>query len=338
MTIRLTDDGLFLEQWQTAPEEKYDALDELDYICNFDTQVIQGWRREIDLREGISLVINHYRPKEPLQVIYQSERSLDEIKFSFALLANGQWNIKSHSGETLLPCATGTYLIRSNGLTLYGVGDFSDALPYDFIEIYVKPSLLYSFDASLAEGINQELKDIVKPSNQEIYYLQTRSIQPAMAAVLQQILRCSYSGVIKRAYLESKAIELIALVLEHERVIKAGKGASDILKPEQKERIYYAREILLRDLSNPPSLTELAQQVGLNASLLGKGFQQIFGTTVFEQLQTHRLEISQQLLAEQDISVTEVAHLVGYASLSYFSRAFKRKFGVGPKTYQKACS
>ena len=326
-----------MEQFETADEEKRDILDELDFTYNFNTQVTQGWRREIDLREGIGLVINRYRPKEHLKVIYHSERELDEIKFSFALSANGQWDIESNSGETLLPCKTGTYLIRSNGLTLHGIGDFPKTLPYDFVEVYVKPSLLRSFAASPTEKINKDLQDIVKPSDQDPYYLQTREIQPAMAVVLQQIIRCSYRGLIKRAYLESKVIELIALVLEHERFIKEGNVQPSLLKPDQKERIYYAREILLKDLNHPPSLKDLAQQVGLSESALGKGFQQLFGTTIFAQLQMHRLKIAQQLLAEQDTSVAEVAHLIGYTSITSFSKAFKGKFGVGPKAYQKAC-
>ncbi len=71
--------------------------------------------------------------------------------------------------------------------------------------------------------------------------------------------------------------------------------------------------------------------------MLKQGFHYCFGTSVFSVLRSHRLEIAKQLLAEQDISVTEAAYRVGYASLASFSQAFNRKFGISPKAYQKAC-
>ncbi len=126
-------------------------------------------------------------------------------------------------------------------------------------------------------------------------------------------------------------------MLDHEVAIRQSQAKKVFLKPDQLERIYYAKEILLKDLSNPPSLKELARQVGLNDFMLRQGFHHCFGTTVFGVLRSHRLELARQLLAEQDITVAEVAYRVGFNRASYFSTAFKRKFGIGPKTYQKAC-
>ena len=71
--------------------------------------------------------------------------------------------------------------------------------------------------------------------------------------------------------------------------------------------------------------------------MLKQGFHHCFGTSVFRVLRSHRLEMARQLLAEQDITVTEVAKLVGYASMRSFARAFRQQFGISPKQYQKAC-
>ena len=157
-----------------------------------------------------------------------------------------------------------------------------------------------------------------------------------MNILLQQILQCPYQGIVKRAYLESKVIELIALVLDHEIVIQQGEAKKCSFKPEQLERIHYAKEILLQDLNNPPSLQELSRQAGLNNFMLKQGFRYCFGTSVFAVLRSHRLELAKQLLAQQDITVTEVAYRVGYTNVRSFARAFKRKFGLNPKEYQKA--
>jgi AraC family transcriptional regulator, transcriptional activator of the genes for pyochelin and ferripyochelin receptors len=57
----------------------------------------------------------------------------------------------------------------------------------------------------------------------------------------------------------------------------------------------------------------------VNERKLKQGFRQIFGTTVFGYLHDHRMEQAKQMLAEQKLSVAEVAHAVGYSHLSHFA-------------------
>ncbi len=47
-----------------------------------------------------------------------------------------------------------------------------------------------------------------------------------------------------------------------------------------------------------------------------------------------RLERACERLADSDVLVKEVAYAVGFNDLSYFARAFKRQFGVCPRTFQ----
>ncbi len=48
------------------------------------------------------------------------------------------------------------------------------------------------------------------------------------------------------------------------------------------------------------------------------------------------MEIADQLLAEGQYTIAEVAHAVGYRSLGRFAAAFQRHFGVTPKRHQLA--
>jgi len=92
----------------------------------------------------------------------------------------------------------------------------------------------------------------------------------------------------------------------------------------------------MSDIQNPPSLMDLARQVGINDYKLKSGFRQIFGTTVFGYLQTCRMERAKQLLAEQQLSIAAIAHVVGYASQSRFCHAFKQRYGMTPIACRKA--
>lgn len=334
MTIRVKLDE-FNEQYQEADEEQlqWDASDELDIAYKFDARFSQGWSRKIWLRDGIKLYISQMQNKDRL-IIYDPELQDYDVEFNFWLSGNEQWKIPSALNETSWTCTAGKYLLASTGSRNKLIIDY-DTKPWSRISLYVNRIVLRSFAVSPEKELPKHLRHLIIPIDQEIYR-RVKDIQPAMAGVLQQILNCPYQGMVKRAYLESKVIELMALVLDHEIIIQQGEVKKGSLKPDQIERIHYAKEILLRDLSNPPSLEELAHQAGLNDFMLKQGFHHCFGTTVFSVLRDRRLEMARQMLAEQEITVAEVAHQIGYASVRAFARAFKKRFGSSPKAYQKS--
>lgn len=82
-------------------------------------------------------------------------------------------------------------------------------------------------------------------------------------------------------YLEGKVLELMGILVAQEVEIQNGNSKPLPLKPDVVDRVYLAREILLQRLDNPPSLIELARQVGLNDYLLKQAFRACFGTTAF---------------------------------------------------------
>ena len=59
------------------------------------------------------------------------------------------------------------------------------------------------------------------------------------------------------------------------------------------------------------------------------------GTTVTTVIQEIRLQQARNLLEQSDLSVQNIAELVGYHDLTYFIKLFKRYFSVTPYQYRK---
>ena len=59
-------------------------------------------------------------------------------------------------------------------------------------------------------------------------------------------------------------------------------------------------------------------------------FKDAFGMTFRDYVVRLRLKEAGRLLQNPQASVTEVAYTVGFNDISYFSRMFKRHFGVSP--------
>ncbi len=95
-------------------------------------------------------------------------------------------------------------------------------------------------------------------------------------------------------------------------------------------KLRQAKQIMERNMVDPPTLIELARMIGMNDYKLKAGFKELFGTTVFGYLREYRLEQAMLLLQNGGSNVNETACAVGYSNPSYFAEAFREKFGVNP--------
>lgn len=186
------------------------------------------------------------------------------------------------------------------------------------------------------DGLPEPLQQFAKGELFKRFHQSLGLTTMAMRQVLQQILQCPYHGIMQQMYLESKALELLALQLT-QSVVHPSLREGSTLKAKEIERLYHAREILVQDLENPPALTELAHQVGISDRKLKRGFRQLFGNTVFGYLHDYRLEQARQLLEQDSMTVTEVCYAIGFANRGYFAAAFRRKFGHNPGEFQIDC-
>jgi AraC-like DNA-binding protein len=91
-----------------------------------------------------------------------------------------------------------------------------------------------------------------------------------------------------------------------------------------------ARSVLLEDVARSWTVSDLAEAVGLSERQLKTGFRTRFGAPVYEYLQNARLSKAKTLLADGDLSITDVALTVGYANPSHFAFLFRRTFGIPP--------
>ena len=82
------------------------------------------------------------------------------------------------------------------------------------------------------------------------------------------------------------------------------------------------------------SLSALARQVGMSKYRLSHRFHEVLGVSFRGYLLSVRLERAKALLAARDVSITEVAHGVGFNDLPRFDKAFKRYTGLTPSAYR----
>ena len=83
------------------------------------------------------------------------------------------------------------------------------------------------------------------------------------------------------------------------------------------------------------SVADAAEIAGFSESHFMRYFKVTMGTAFVEYLKDYRLTMAARLLLASDASILSISEDVGFENLSYFNRAFKKKYQVTPSQYRK---
>jgi AraC-like DNA-binding protein len=183
---------------------------------------------------------------------------------------------------------------------------------------------LFSSEAQYIPFLNQE--------NSDKKYYNEGNISPSMAIVLSQLFHYSLNPSIKNLYYKGKGYELLSLYFNRTEDPNA-EQCPFLIDEENVLKIKKAKEIIIKNMAEPPSLQALADEIGLNIKKLKMGFKQIYGDTVYGFLFDYKMDFARQLLDSGSYNVNEVGLKIGYSTGSHFIAAFKKKFNTTPKKY-----
>ena len=153
---------------------------------------------------------------------------------------------------------------------------------------------------------------------------QTNPLSHDEKQILNELLNIDQTGLSRQFLVESRVLELISIQIENLSGTKNHQRIS--LKDE---KLQECRDILIDNFSKPPSLIDLAREVGLNLFDLKVGFKQKFGVPPYQYLKNYRLDRAHDML-NNGMTVSEVADSIGYVSVGSFSNAFFEKFEQRP--------
>ena len=107
-----------------------------------------------------------------------------------------------------------------------------------------------------------------------------------------------------------------------------GTSKTDIV-----ERVERVRAFMHAHADTPLTLDDLAKEACLSRFHLARTFSEVHAVPPLRYHRSLRMEAAAKKLAHATISPTELAADLGYATLSAFTRAFRRRYGVPPSEY-----
>jgi AraC-like DNA-binding protein len=284
--------------------------------------IASGSYDEILVEDGFYILKIQNDTREPKLI----ERDIDStyIQFHFCLKGKSKFNFNE-----------GNYYLEvneENSLLLYNT---QKDLPLDLVvspgswllSVVMTIRKFHSLFSNEADYI-----PFLSDENKEKKYYSQEMVSPATAVVLSQLMNYNLHPSIKKLYLKGKVYELISLYFN--KTEDADLEQCPYLADEDNvRRIRMAKEIMISRMAEPPTLSELSQEVGLSLKKLKEGFKQIYGDSVFGFLFDYKMDYARKMLETGKHNVNEVGLKVGYSTASHFIASFKKKFGTTPKKY-----
>jgi len=141
----------------------------------------------------------------------------------------------------------------------------------------------------------------------------------------EKYLGGDYGALYTSSLLRSIIIGAVRLYRER-GTTKEGRNAHIVREIIEYIEAYYSTEI---------TNEIIAQKFNYNPSYLNRIFKQYVGMTLHSFLLTYRINMAMELLANNSISVNEVAKSVGFSDFPHFIKTFKKATGKTPGEYRK---
>ena len=107
-----------------------------------------------------------------------------------------------------------------------------------------------------------------------------------------------------------------------------------VLKDADETVLRAAMRLIDQRLDSPPALADMARLVGTHAKKLTAIFRRYLGMTVYAYIRAERLRKSQELLANSNASIQDIADLIGFRSAANFATAFRERTGQTPSAFR----
>jgi len=271
----------------------------------------------------------HFSQEDVVKIIsiHQDDVELHEHKFlEMVYIINGKGYHTVNGEEKLVK--KGDFFIINYG-EYHGYKPIKNQ-PFDLINILFKPQL-----------IDKSLKDCRRFSDLINHYLirvNSASLSQNPTGVIYRDKSGDILDIILKmkeqydkkelGYIELIRCYLIEIIINTIRKISTKKdGVSDVSN--------YIRAAVDENYMNQITLREISKKLNFSLPYLSKKFKNDTGQSFIGYLQCKRMEEAGRLLSNTEKKVGEIAELVGYFDIKFFTDVFKKHWGMTPRAFIK---
>jgi two-component system response regulator YesN len=175
------------------------------------------------------------------------------------------------------------------------------------------------------------IKFVIISAHQEFSYAKSACELGVYSYLLKPITESNLSSTMKNLY--SETMDIINHKQNHSYPLE--NDWSD-QSENYYEKMSLALNYISKNLSDPQlSMAQVSEELQYNCNYFGRLFKSHTGLSFRDHVNSLRLNRAAQLMENHDMSIIDIAFIVGYSSPSYFSFQFKKKFDLTPRDYRR---
>jgi two-component system response regulator YesN len=116
------------------------------------------------------------------------------------------------------------------------------------------------------------------------------------------------------------------------KMMRSAMTMNENVKPDV---VHQIKQYIMENSSKDISLDMIADRVNLSPYYISKLFKEQLGLNYIDYLTECRIERAKSLMCDSELSLKEITYEVGYNDPNYFSRVFRRVYGISPTEYRK---
>lgn len=128
---------------------------------------------------------------------------------------------------------------------------------------------------------------------------------------------------------------LTQILITLQRIMQGRADGKRISKDSSDYAAYHALAYINREYPNIKSVKSVAQTLNYSEFYLSHLFREKVGMTVKEYITQRKLKNATALLKNSEMSITEIAEVLNFATAHSFRQAFKRHMGISPSEYRE---
>ena len=195
--------------------------------------------------------------------------------------------------------------------------------PAEIVKLRLAPSFVASVVADLVAGGAERMQI------QDNFGTRDARIEDIALRLLAEVRDDALGG---RLYAESLAAELVVHLLRHYSVpVRVANGPATLLPRYKMRRV---ADYIDDNLREGLTLGAMSALLSMSPYHFAHAFRTTLGLAPHRYVLLRRVERAKHLLRETDLSITEIAHEVGYANPGNFSVVFHRLTGQTPRNFR----
>jgi AraC-like DNA-binding protein len=202
---------------------------------------------------------------------------------------------------------------------------YHDRILIQFLEDDVGPLLSMAFDINIASFFSKHFGILELNDNGQRY------VENLIFGIIDEMRKRHTSH---EYLIRAKLAELLIFAIR----CKKGENTTfqvEIVKTEKHRKIHEIADYITQNYDTKISLEDLSKHFFVSKCYLSRIFKEVTGFTVNEYINIVRITKAQVLLESMEYSITEIAEMLGYDSITYFEKVFKKYIEKSPLKYRK---